>query len=401
MDGHDGGHGGDLGVGVGHGHSADLNFGHDLGLGHHGGFGGHHGGTVTSEALMVSHSFSHGHNGFDAHFHGAGGLFGPGLDIGHVGGWSHGEGVDKQKAEQARRYLAAVERAKTDPNRRYYGAHIVGHGYSDVAAVFTRLATQCGLIRICNTVGNFNPVDLTDVQLSDWASFYPPYSRLHTPLGYYPGAIGLTRVFKQYWQVADKKHWWQGGKPKYDRTKSTYLEVSIVTWFYGEVGDYETRVDLNIVSVPVLDRWDKIWARRGKPLGQHQTATKRLCQLLFDELKQAAPTEAVRARRAVILGKKADEARIAEDQKKPHLPQVGQSGADLDTLFDDAPLEKDPLDTAVAKAPAATPAAIPAKDQAAPVVTPVVTPVTPAADEKIVFVPVTIPPPRLKTTEQE
>jgi len=234
MDGHDGGHGGDLGVG--HGHSADLNFGHDLGLGHAGGFGGHHGGTISSEALMVSHSFSHGHSGFDVHSH-SGGLFGPGLDIGHVGGWSHGEGVDQHRAEQERRYRAAVERAKVDPNRRYYGAHIVGHGYADIPGIFTEFATQCGLIRICNTVGNFNPVDLTDVELSDWARFSPPYSREHTPLGFYPGARGLTRVFKQYWQFAEKRHWWQRGKAKYDRSKSTYLEVSIVTWFYAEVGD--------------------------------------------------------------------------------------------------------------------------------------------------------------------
>jgi hypothetical protein len=28
--------------------------------------------------------------------------------------------------------LAAVEKAKVDPQRRYYGAHIVGHGYTEV-----------------------------------------------------------------------------------------------------------------------------------------------------------------------------------------------------------------------------------------------------------------------------
>lgn len=334
MDGHDGGAGGDLGVG--HGHGTDLGYSSHDHAGHD--HDGHHG-TVSAEAMMVAHSHDHGSvNGGNSF--GGGDIDGPDLSHGSVGAWSTGEGQDLSRQRRRQATIDAIEKAKTDPNRRYYGAHIVGHGFADIPKIFAEAAREAGCLRICNTVANFNPVDLTDTQLSDWSRFTPPYSRLRTAAGYYPGAPGTTRVFKQYWQVSDKKRWWvPGDKAKFDRTKSTYMEVSIVTWFYAEVGDYETRVDITVVSLPVLDRWDKVWARRRTPLVAHQLSAEKICHTIFDALKAAKPTEAAAKRRSGIVLKKREEARVAEELRKPRLPQAGQSGADLDGLFGDS----DPL----------------------------------------------------------
>jgi hypothetical protein len=364
MDGHDGGAGGDLGVG--HGHGTDLGFSSHDHAGHD--HDGHHG-TVTAEAMMVAHSHDHGSvNGGNSF--GGGDIDGPDLAHGSVGAWSTGDGQDlSRRRRQA--MINAIEKAKTDPNRRYYGAHIVGHGFADIPAIFTAAARAAGCLRICNTVANFNPVDLTDVVLSDWSRFVPPYSRLRTAAGYYPGAVGTTRVFKQYWQVGDKKRWWvPGDRPKFDRTKSTYMEVSIVTWYYAEVGDYETRIDITVVSLPVLDRWDKVWARRRTPLVAHQLSAEQICHSLFDALKAAKPSEQAAKRRSGIVNKKKDEARIAEELRRPRLPQAGQSGADLDGLFGDSDPLPVPLKTrvpATAKggvtiAPAPVPASVPSTE---------------------------------------
>ncbi len=415
MDGHDGGGGGDLGVG--HGHGVDLGFSsHDHGS--HSGIDhdGNHAGHVTAEAMMVAHSHCHSHDGMVGHF--GGDIDGADLSHGHIGGWSHGEGIDPAKARRIKRMLAAVEKAKLDPQRRYYGAHVVGHGFADIPAIFTRAAQEAGLMRICNTVANFNPVDLTDTVLSDWSRFSPPYSRTNTPAGFYPNAAGLTRVFKQYWQVADKKRWWvQGDKPKFDRTKSTYVEVSIVTWFFADIGDYETRIDITVVSLPVLDRSDKVWARRKTPLQTHQLAAEQVCHRLFEVLKAIPPTAYTLGKRKSIIAQQAEEARRAAARKQANLPKVGQSGADLDSLFGTTdPLESLEPDASavVAKAPAGVVVTAPAQQ----VVTE--TPVTaqpeavlptdkpadkpagePAADEKMVPVEVTIPAPRMKKPDQD
>lgn len=412
MDGHDGGHGGDLGVG--HGHGVDLGFGsHDHGISHGFDHDGNHAGHVTAEAMMVAHSHCHSHDGMVGHF--GGDLDGADLNIGHVGGWSHGEGIDPAKAQRIKRMLAAVEKAKVDPQRRYYGAHIVGHGYTDVPAIFTRAALEAGMMRICNTVANFNPVDLTDTQLSDWSRFTPPYSRKSTPAGFYPNAAGLTRVFKQYWQVANQSPWWNvfGGKAKFDRSKSTYIEVSIVTWFFADIGDYETRVDITVVSLPVLDQTDKVWARRRTPLVDHQVAAEKVCHQLFEALKATPPSALVLAKRSKIVDQKLEEARLAEARQQaslPRVPKVGQSGADLDSLFGATdPLEPDPAvaSTSVKASPAKAEAGAAKSaggDSSAAQPAADIQPATdaqPVADEKMVPVEVTIPPPRMKKPDQE
>ncbi|MBP9091837.1 hypothetical protein KBI23_12505 [bacterium] len=267
---------------------------------------------------------------------------------------------------------------------------------------------------------------MTDTQLSDWSRFSPPYSRTSTPAGYYPEAAGLTRVFKQYWQVANKSPWWNvmGGKAKFDRSKSTYVEVSIVTWFFADIGDYETRVDITVVSLPVLDQTDKVWARRRTPLVDHQLAAERVCHQLFEALKATPPSAYVLAKRSKIVDQKAEEARRAAARQKanePRLPQVGQSGADLDSLFGVTdPLEPDSVaaSASVKASPAKAEAGAAKNDvgasEAATSVkadagdakpdSPAVQPAPdtdPLADEKMVPVEVTIPAPRMKKPDQE
>ena len=331
------GHGGHGGLGSDIGHSPGLaNADLDVGHGHHGGhtFGNHHGGfshdgKVTTEALMVafSHSgapsfsaFGHANSSVDAH---------SGMpDHGHVGSWSTGDGVDSRTKTMLRNqeaFYKAVDAAKKDTMRRFYGVHVVSHGYLDVPRAFKEMALSLGAIRVCGTTGNFNPTDVSLNDLTDWSKFTPPYSRKRPPAGWYPKASGVTHVFRQYWQVGPKKQWWRTpkGRPVYDRLMATYLEVNIVTWYFAAIGDYETRIDMKIVSLPILDTgYDKRWGFLATPLKRHQDLSQALETGLFDALKFAKPTEWARARRAKL---------VELQTTKP--AEVEKSGADLDSLF--------------------------------------------------------------------
>lgn len=226
------------------------------------------------------------------------------LDHGHLGGWSTGDGIDKAAfQEKLRLYRLAVEKAKTDPNRRYYGAHVLGHGYVDVQALFAKIAGALGAQRFCNRVGNFNPVDLVPLHLTDWDKYAPPYSRQRPPAGWFPKANGLTYVFKQYWQVSRPVPWFWPVKPPqgFDRSQNTYFEISLITWFYADIGDYETRLDINVVSIPVLDQRDQQWGYRATPLQRHQKVAAQICEQLFTALKNNLPSPVARERRAVIV----------------------------------------------------------------------------------------------------
>jgi hypothetical protein len=355
-------------------------------MGHHGGHSFN--GKVTVEALMVAFSHSHapsfssfGHvdSGVDAH---------SGMpDHGHLGGWSTGDGVDHDKhatrATQA--FLRAVEEAKNDPMRRLYGVHVVSHGYVDLARLFPELATKLGAIRVCGTTGNFYPTDVSLNDLTDWAKFSPPYARTRPPAGWYAKALGVTHVWRQYWQVPAKRYWWEKkpqGRPLFDRNQSCYLEVQIVTWFYASIGDYETRIDIKVVPLPVLDQFDKRWAIRGTPMKRHQAAAQGLADGLFEALRFARPTDLAKERRAKL---------VQLQTTKPL--EVANSGADLDALFADRPDEPTFATPALRETEPAAPTVV------APSVAPAVTPAAaegPKPTGNLTTVQVTIPAPVLR-----
>ncbi len=308
----------DLGHG-GHGHS-----GHHTGFHHNGGLD--HNGRVTAEALMVAHSHSatpnfnnFGHVNASVDSHGM-------PDHGHLGSSSTGDGVDHKKtfARTYEAFLKKVEEAKKDPMRRVYGVHVVSHGFCDLPRVFTELGKKLGAVRVCGTTGNFYPTDVSLNDLTDWSKFSPPYSRRRPPAGWYANAQGVTHVWRQYWQVPGKSYRIvkPKGRPMFDPLQSTYLEVQMVTWFFSSIGDYETRIDINVVSLPVLDQADKTWGIRGTPLKNHQRVAQGLTDGLFEALKFAQPTPWAKERRAKLI------------QLQTTRPEeVEASGADLDVLF--------------------------------------------------------------------
>jgi hypothetical protein len=384
------GHGSHGGLGQDIGHSAglanaDLDLGHSQ-HGHHG--GGHHGGInhngkVTVEALMVAYSHSAAPS-FSNFGHVNANVSSQGMaDHGSLGGWSTGDGIDHDKSflKSNEAFLKAVEEAKNDPLRRIYGAHVVSHGYLDLPRIFTELGTKLGAIRVCGTTGNFNPTDVSLNDITDWSKFTPPYSRRRPPAGWYAKAPGVTHIWRQYWQVAPESFFgglWNRpkGRPIYDRSQSTYLEVNIVTWYFAAIGDYETRVDIKVVSLPVLDQADKRWAVRGTPLKRHQCVAEGLIDGLVGAMIFAEPTDWAKERRSKLI--KLQTTRPAE---------VEQSGADLDSLFATYSDETTFAVPAVAKRKAA-PTAVkpPAEKPAAQAVAPASKAPTPTGKEVTVHV---------------
>lgn len=301
MDGHDGG--GELGVGSGdhgYGHSLDLgtgnsygdNDGYDFGLGDYS--DGYYGGHL---ALMDVHSHCQHSWVHDS----SGGLFGSDLDIGHLGGWSHGEGQALGDRQAVSKRDEAIAQAKTDPIRRFWGAHIIGHGYVATIELFRALAAKQNMFRFCSRVPNFNPVEWTQSGISNWNPYSPATFKRQEPAGSYPGAGGLTSVFRQYWQVAKRTPWWMPqSNPEYDRGKNTYIEISITQWYYADIDDYETRIDVLVVAIPVYDGTDGRYGYRREPLVEHQKAAAAITAGLFQALKRTEPSDNAKARRAGV-----------------------------------------------------------------------------------------------------
>ncbi len=328
----------DMGSHDGHGHHGDLGHGH----GNTDHDGDHsHSGQAVHEALMVAHSHCGTHQGHDhmggvAFAHHAAHSFEAisAVDTAHRR-QDNGLATNENAAERHEReeaFKRKVEEAKTNPNRRYYGCHVVGHGSFDIPAAFAKLAAEMGVIRICSFRPNFGPVDVTEGKVLEWDAWSGGHTPPHRSAGYYPNATGYTRLWRQYWQLGYlskpwRKHWalkwfFEGllgsvEKPRYDKKASTWMEVSLVNWYYRETGDEETRFEIRIVSLPVMDVQDKVWGFRTGPLATHQKVAEPLVAKVLEALKAAKPSKA-----AALLRKRMNEQLEEADRQTP-VPNPG------------------------------------------------------------------------------
>lgn len=209
------------------------------------------------------------------------------------------------------RQIEAVKRIADDPGRRLYGIHVTNHGQIVIDQEFGRIAKELGCVRIDQVTPNFFASSETLTELADWNNWRAPFTRHRVPAGFYPNATGTTRIWKQYWQVAHKKHPWdwlfEDYGPKhnpnwaFDAKCNTILEVTGVTWFYREACDFETRFHIKVVSLPYLDPYDKRWGILLDPFRKYQKAARQLAEAMLRRLKAAPPETAAIQRRGEIL----------------------------------------------------------------------------------------------------
>lgn len=326
----DGHGGGDHGShdGVGHGIS-----GHSHGI-HHGGGHDAHGGHATHEALLVAFSHGGGHSGV----HG----------FGHHAAHNHTHSMHAVHLGLGRQDTKGVESDEVNADHpgaiRTFVVHVANHGQPAILTEIEKIARRHDMLRIDQFRPNFDPVDVLKYELADWSAFSEPYQGINMPEGYWPGATGRTRIIRQYWQVGKRPRLIAlRTPPQFDNKASTVIEISVVQWRYDFTGDYETKLVLNIGSLPVWDTTAGVWGYKRTPFDLHQRAAVKVCKHIVDYLAGLAPTAASKYLRAyineqfppdpeddrpdgVVVGTPEDEADLSrgrhEDPEKPPPPST-------------------------------------------------------------------------------
>lgn len=348
----------------GHGSSGETAGSHDgfgvsdLDVGHgHGGYGtdpsdaGRSRGffkKLSPETLMVGHSHCDP-KGWNGDFTHVSVDINSGTQDDGVPVATYGSGDGHRNADEEQEFRRKVREALEDPRRRFYGAHVVCHGQLDVPKLFREAALAAGLIRICNRMSHFPSLDQTKYFLTDWSgavNLAPMDEKFLTPLeitrrtgcrvpaGYYEGAIGCTRVWRQFWQVGKRRSVFPWNTElEVDRNAQTYLEVNITTWYYGQACDFETRLEMRIVSLPVYkfrpdDPKQGDWYWKHSSWKAHQAGCDKVLKALFVELQKAPPSELAKMRRHAII----DAARKKEQEEQEEQGKPGKDGIPTDKL---------------------------------------------------------------------
>lgn len=271
------GHGPD---GHGHGPSDAHGIGFDLGeIGFHGFSGGtgHHGGSVSMQALIVSHVFEHGGHicgpatfSFDGgcHFHA------------HVDA-TLGGCADFNGAPKGQRTFTFVVR---------------NHGVVDLISAISKETAKLALVE--RSGGQDATANL--IRRYDYiAPIMIAGGETRLPESSYKGATGLTVYLRKPFTLGNRS-WLDkklGVAAKLDsHAPSTRVIVSVVQWYFAEVGDYQSLVTVTVETpkTPFI-----AGAYRQPPeLGAHINAARELSTSLLKALQACPPSPSAREKRA-------------------------------------------------------------------------------------------------------
>jgi hypothetical protein len=311
----------------------------DHGSGHSDGAHGGQGGHITKESLFIASLGTH-----------SGGHFSFAYNGGSGGNHDHPLAVHTAISPQGNSVtsLVDVNVPTTDENGeaiRGYICHISKHGRLDILTEFKKLAARYDLIQIDGRRPGLDISDRIKYQILDfdaWAHAQElaegrPYDAATfgdraKPNGWYPGATGSTALIRQYWQVGKRKRFL--GKPEFDDQAGTYLEVSVIIWSYYESGDFETKLEVRVISAPEWSEHEQKWGYRGVPFATHQRVAIKSYTAMMDLLIATKPGLTAELLRGELDAKYPPQAEVPEGTYAMSEAEILER--DAESLNDDA-----------------------------------------------------------------
>lgn len=281
---------------------------HGLGASDHSYAGHHHqdhdglGGDISEQALFIAYGLHGGnsHFSFDC----------PGAHTDYV----HSDHVASAAMDRqgANFLLDSVPTTYDDGTVvRGYAVHVAKHSQVAFLTRFQQVARDLGLIPLDLRPGLEPSSSLVYeiLALDAWEHLeelnggikrdVEIWGARANSLGWYPGATGRTQLFRQKWQIGKRTH--SFAQPAYDGSAHTYLELAVVQWTYLESCDFETLMELRIISQLEWDPTQGIWTYLRKPFQSHQRAAIELYkQMTVMLLSDARPSELSLRMRALV-----------------------------------------------------------------------------------------------------
>lgn len=277
--------------------SADIGIDSDHGVGHsdaHGTsahmcgfeFSNGHAGEVTHDAVVVAHSFCGDHSSQS---------FGVDSSVDTSDTFGHHGMMDAMGASFAR---------AIDPNKSAFGIVVVGHNYINLTEVVRAALGSVRLLELYTPQGDRKRVLRTS------ECILPMRAATRTreavmPDGYYEGATGITTEWRSFWQLGEQtivdKMMKRPGKLN-PRCRWN-IDVSITQWYYGESGDYETRIMASIWSgyISKADAHER---------DAHIKAGQQFIMKMVEALSKTTPSNNARAFRASLQSEGKDVAAV-------------------------------------------------------------------------------------------
>lgn len=220
--------------------------------GHGGSFGGDHDG--------MGHAFASG-------VVGGGGGPGGGFVYGTVGHEMACMGTTEGAEDGGGIRLSRRARIGVAHNDRAYHLRVFPHGQVDVETVLANMFRKHGFHSVNHRKRGCIPITKYDPVLRDTTPFDGQEGNSPMPMGWYLNATGSTTWYMNFWQLPTKaSYFWPA---EVDLKEPAHLIVNSYTWYFNEVGDFETRVMMSVTAQRVMKHG--LWVERKDLIEKYMT----------------------------------------------------------------------------------------------------------------------------------
>lgn len=171
------------------------------------------------------------------------------------------------------------------------------HGHTDTQQLFRCIAARHGFVSLSRRARGIVATRREHETLLDTKQFDGPGQNSRAS-GSYPGATGVTTVWNEYWQLPSKKHWWQTPDIHVGPPLRSHLVVTGYTWFFGETGDFETRVAIAVTNpqTTIAGQWVPF---NEESVRRQFALSLRIAEDMHEALRRIAPKEYSRTMRQI------------------------------------------------------------------------------------------------------
>ena len=160
------------------------------------------------------------------------------------------------------------------------------HGQCDVKAVLRACLIAHGFHTVDHKKRGTAPSTRQDPVIRDTTPFDGQMYNTPMPSGYVSGASGSTQSQQNFWQLPSNTGWFSNQQVNVE--EPVHLSVTSCTWYFNEIGDFETRVLLSVFAGH--QRIQGLWAERTDLVAKYTARLQALANNIFEAISQYRPT---------------------------------------------------------------------------------------------------------------
>jgi hypothetical protein len=169
---------------------------------------------------------------------------------------------------------------------KLFAVRVTRHGEADVRSIVFAAAERVGLMKVAPILVGQTSLDVTAYKILP-VNAWTGATKGDMPSGYRPGTMGRTVMFRHFFQIP-KREWGAFSTPIKDKEAGVYVDIAAMTWTMNDRS--QTQIFVRVVPMTTLDARNGLWCHRTTKVDAHRKVAEALSRSVHLSISYHAPT---------------------------------------------------------------------------------------------------------------